>query len=128
MPSGAIETDIDKSENVFTAEDRPLAYDVVDSATPAVPLDVSAFDLIWELKVSLDAATALVTKATGGGGITVGDGVATNDRATVDLTDADTAGLKPGTYFHVLRRTNSANASWLSYGKITITSSGQTAP
>lgn len=122
---GAVETDIDKSEQWFTGEDRTIDYLVDDSA--GADLDVSGYALTWELKRSLDAATALITKTKAAGQIVVADGTGTNDKATVTITDTDTEGMKPGRYFHVLRRTDLGNEIWLAFGKVTLSSSGQTA-
>lgn len=122
---GAVEVNVDKSEQVFTGEDRPFEYSCVDSA--GAQLDVSSFALTWELKRSLDAAAALITKTVGSGITVSSDSGGTNNLATVVVSDTDTEGLKPGTYFHVLRRTDSTNEVWMSFGKVTISSSGQTA-
>ena len=121
---GAIETDVTKEKQFFTGEDRTFEYLCVDASD--VELDVSSYALTWELKRSLGSPTAVLTKTKAAGEIVITSGTGTNDVATVTLTDEDTEDLPSGRYFHVLRRTNAGSESWMSFGEVILTSSGQT--
>lgn len=118
---GAVEAKIQESEHWFIGEDRSIVIDVTSDGT--TPQTMTGWALTWEL-LTQRGGTVLITKATGGSGITIGNGSGTNDRATVVVTDVDTEGdgtandppLDPGTYFHVLRRTDSGSESVLAFG------------
>lgn len=93
-------------------EARTLRYDVVDSA--GSPQNMTGFALLWEL--ADQDGVVQVSKTSGGGGITIGNGDGTNDRATVTVAQADTEALTPGTYTHRLRRTDAGSELVLAYG------------
>lgn len=112
---GAAEAHVAESEHFFIGEDRSLVIDVTSDGT--TPQTMTGWALTWEL-MDRKGGTALITKATGGSGITIGNGSGTNDRATVVITDADTEAITQGagTYYHVLRRTDSGSETVLAFG------------
>lgn len=73
----------------------------------------------WSLAyVWRDVRGAIVfSKATGGSGITIGNGAGTNDRATTAIDAADTQGLA-GEYSWALWRTDSTNDDPLAVGTV----------
>lgn len=111
--------DIDASDGWFIGEDKVLTFTDEDGT------DMSSWSITYELKRSQFHSTALVTK-TVGSGITIGDGAATNDRATVAIADSDTEDNVPsgGTYYHQLRRTDAGNEKILARGDAVILESG----
>jgi hypothetical protein len=110
--SGGLQQDITVAENLFLGEDRTLQFTVTDAA--GVVVNITGWTLQWKLEAS-QGGTALVTK-TG----TVTDGP--NGVCTVTLAAADTVGLTAGPKWHVLARTDSGNASVLSYGAVALQS------
>lgn len=101
-------------------EDRVLHIDVLDAN--GLPQDMSGWSLDWEL-VDPGAGTAQITKTTGGGGITIGAGAGTNDRAIVVVDEADTQALAAtllAQYRHHLRRTDPGNQLVLAAGSVEI--------
>lgn len=66
--------------------------------------DISGFSLSWLVKkrVSDLDASALITKTTASGGITITDGP--NGICLVSVLDSDTINLAHGTYVHELKR------------------------
>lgn len=73
------------------AEDRPIQIDV-NQSDGTTPQTMTGWALTWEL-LDRENGTVLVTKTTGAGDITIGNGDGTNDRASFTLTDADIEGL-----------------------------------
>jgi hypothetical protein len=124
---GATESAITESQHLFVGEDRSLVFDVTSDGT--TPQTMTGWSLTWEL-LTRRGGTILITKSTGGSGITIGNGSGTNDRATVVVSDTDTEGIATtlgvdidqvaGTYFHVLRRTDSGSESVLAFGDVVL--------
>lgn len=67
-----------------------------DGMATGTPVDITGATITWTLRRSVENTVALVTKATPGG-IQITDGP--NGRFTINLADADTAGLL-GLYLH----------------------------
>ena len=61
------------------------------------PVNITDFTILWEVKKSYLSA-ALITKSTGGHGITITN--TTGGNFTVALAAADTKTLEPGSYLH----------------------------
>lgn len=72
----------------------------------------------WALAFVVRLGSSLVlSKATSGGGITIGNGSGTDDRATVAIADTDTAGWTAGRdYSWALWRTDDGSDTPLAYG------------
>ena len=100
--------------HVHAEEDRTVRHDVKDSADAAQTM--TGWALQWVL---YKGATVVFTKTTGGGGITIGNGAGTDDRATVTLTSANLTGLE-GTYYYELARTDTGNKLVLAKGFVQI--------
>ena len=120
----AIRFDIGKDEFFFIGEDTVITIDVVadDGVTPQ---NMAGWSLAWELKPlpSTAVASANISK-TVGSGITIGDGSATDDRATITIDDDDTEGLDAGVYYHQLRRTDAGAEVILTVGDALLRASG----
>lgn len=110
---GAIESPIRESEHWYIGEDRTLRYPVTES-DGSTAQTMTGWSLTWEL-LDRRGGTAVISKATGSG-IVIGDHNGTDDRAVVTILAADSEDLEPGTYWYVLRRTNSGNAAVLAFG------------
>lgn len=110
---GAKEAPIRESEHLFIGEDRTIRIDVVQS-DDTTPQAMTGWSLTWEL-LNRRGGTVLITKTP-----SIGNGSATDDRATITITDTDTEAIDPGTYFHVLRRTDAGGEAVLAFGDAVI--------
>ena len=113
---GAKEARIAESEHWMIGEDRTIRIDVVQS-DDVTPQTMTGWALTWEL-LDRRGGTVLLTKTTASG-IAIGNGAGTNDRATITVADTDIegiTGIAPGTFYHVLRRTDAGNEAVLAFG------------
>lgn len=97
----------------FVGQDTSLQFDVVNAAGTAQTMTGWALEFI--LRDQEDDAEVL-KKTVAGGGITIGNGSGTNDRATVVILRADTLALVPGAYDYALWRTDASNSVVLALG------------
>jgi hypothetical protein len=119
---------ITRTDQVFLDTDRILRYSVYQPApNAAVPQDVTGWSLAWVLRAV--GGAALITKTTGGGGITI-TGVYDTDpdvntqRVDVQLQASDTyndeavpaIAIAPGTYIYALKRTDAGQEDVLAWG------------
>ncbi len=130
----AREYNFEKTANIFVGEDKQVKFPVYDddSSEAVKPaLDVSGFAMTWILRKSDTAADALLTKATGGQGITVtgtfdADPSVNTQRVVVALADTDTADntgavlIKPGKYRYSLKRTDADSETILAFGNFVL--------
>ena len=121
--SGGIRADIDADQNVVIGEDRTINVDV-NQSDGSTAQTMTGWALAWYLS-ERPGSTILVTKTTGGSGITITNGDGTDDRAAITLTDTDTesgslADKATLTYHHELWRTDAGNESRLAYGKFVL--------
>lgn len=117
MASGGLRAPISASEQLFIGEDRPIEIAVVDEHNE--PVDMTGWALTWEL-LDEPGGNVIVSKTTPVG-IVIQDGENTegnNDAALISLFDTDTEGEGPGTYYHVLRRTDADNEVVLAEGPV----------
>lgn len=92
----------DQDFTIWEGDDEQLLFTTDDGS--GNPYNLAGASIEWAM--SLNAVSApIVTKSTGGGGITINN-PPTAGKFTVTLADADTAG-KPGTYYHEARVTDS---------------------
>ena len=105
---------IQQDDRLFRAEDKNLTFDIVDAA--GVAIDVSAFTMVYMLEELHDGATDILSKATGGAGITVGD--PSSARVTIAVKKADTEDLEPRVYRQALWRTDSVSPQLLAEGSV----------
>ena len=122
----AIRFDIGKDQHFYIGEDTVITFDVVED-DEITPQNMAGWGLTWEMKAlpSTPSASAVITK-TVGSGIAIGNGSATDDRATVTIDDDDTEGLTPGVYYHQLRRTDAGTEVILTVGDALLRASGVT--
>lgn len=118
MPEGGKRSDIDQSARIFVGEDRSPYWDVTQSDDTTAQT-MTGWALTFEV-LDKRAGTVQLTKTTGAGEITIGNGSGTDDRATVTLTDADTEALGAGKFYYQLRRTDAANETQIAYGDLII--------
>jgi hypothetical protein len=108
---------IAKTEFWFKGEDQDIRFDVKQSdGTTAQTM--TGWTLVWELKDSPEG-TVRITKTP-----SIGNGVGTDDRATVSVVDTDTESLGAGTYYHHLRRSDAGSEQILSHGDAVLLESG----
>lgn len=113
---------ITDGDNWFIGEDKNILIDVYDSAGATQAM--TGWALTWELKAAARSTSALISLTTAGLTITIGDGDGSDNRATIIIDDTDTEALKPGTYYHQLRRTDSLSEQILSHGSAVLKESG----
>ncbi len=106
---------IEAIDKWFIGADQVFEFTVDDGTDPpgATPVNISAYALEWVLRQDRDSAAAIITKTTGSG-IVITDGP--NGKCQVTVAAADTLAIKPGIYFHTLRRTGAGTAVPLSFG------------
>ena len=112
--------DIDDADNWFKTENKDIIWDVVDADED--PLAMTGWTLTFKLYAHQAASVAILTVVP-----TIGNGLATDDRATVATTPADTSALPAGLYVYELSRTDSGNAQVMAYGTATLKSVRNTA-
>ena len=88
------------SFEMYSGDTKTLAVAITDADGNAVTL--TGATCAYTIRTAITSTTALVTKATGGSGITV-----SGSTVTISLAPADTADLD-GTYYHELQITDSA--------------------
>jgi hypothetical protein len=96
----------------FIGDDITLRFTVYTSHARTTCLDVSLFAMAYALRRrNTDADTALISKSTANGTITVtgvfnSDPLVNTQRVLVSIVDTDTDGMSPGSYMHSLKRTD----------------------
>ena len=106
----AVETTL----TLYVGADQSLLIDVEQSDL-TTPQTMTGWALAFVLRSSDDRL--VVNKATGGSGITIGNGAGTNDRATVALADTDTTGWPAARAYSWARwRTDDSTDVPLAYG------------
>jgi len=123
---GVVNEDITKDAAWYVGEDKVLTFTVYTPGTTQAMIDadptlnrqnLTGYTLVWNLKKNRYAASVVLTKATGGNGITLlAQSGATLGQFTVTIARADTTGLKAGTYAHAAARTNAGNWDVVSEG------------
>lgn len=111
----AIRFDILESAEFFIGTDQPVNLNVKQS-DESTAQTMTGWALSWVI-TSVDKVTTHVTK-TVGSGITIQNGVGTDDQAAIQVDAADTASLSPGTYRHQLIRTDAGSVRVLTFGKL----------
>ena len=112
---GGIESSIAETQHLIIGEDRPLRWNVTDSAGSAQAMTG------WTLEFNLldqRGGTALVTKTP-----TIQNGNGTNDQAALTLTASDwtASGLdESGSRFYTLSRTDSGSVAVLAFGEVVV--------
>lgn len=110
----ATEVPIDESHGWFTGNDKMFEMPVV-TVNSAVQ-DITAWSLSWKFKRKVDDpdGSALVSKATSGGGITLT--YPTSGVCAVTISASDTRRLGAVQGVHELKRTDSGYEQVLHYG------------
>lgn len=97
---------------LWMAADQTPYWDVKTTEGGATPQAMTGWSVAFVVRRRSDNAL-VVSKATGGSGITIGDGVGTNDRATVTIGETDITGWTPGReYKGALWRTDTDVPLW----------------
>lgn len=132
----AYNRDIVAADKVFFDTDRKLRFtlyageptDAQIAAGTAVIQDATGMALIWVLKKTTKSATALISKTSGSGialtGVFNASPAINTQRVEVTLSDKDTyspnanppINIKPGPYFHALKRTDTGAETILCWG------------
>jgi hypothetical protein len=122
----ATQRNITRTDQVFLDTDRILRYTIFQPPPDqAVPQDVAAWSFAWVLRAV--GGAALITKTTGGFGITItgsynADPDVNTQRVDVQLQATDSydseaeLALAPGTYIYALKRTDAGQEDVLAYG------------
>lgn len=107
--------DIRDSDRFFTNTDFAVNF-TVKQADETTPQPITGWALSWILKqrATDPDGSAVLTKTTASGGITITNGPA--GQCVVTITDTDTASLKPGAYVHELKRTDPGSEAVLCSG------------
>lgn len=103
---------------LFQLADASLRIDVKTTDGGSTAQTMTGWALAFHVKRTTD--DAVVCSYTTASGITIGDGVGTNDRATVTVVDTDVTAA-PGTkYYWSLWRTDAGSDVPLAYGPCVI--------
>jgi hypothetical protein len=111
---------IGPEKQFFVGENKTVTLPVYgpDGATP---VDVTGWTLIYVVKkLEKPSATPLITKEVGAGITLTGSFNANNQRVVIEFDSDDTAVLKPGVYFHTLKRTDPDFEHVLFNGQLTL--------
>lgn len=115
----ALKFNIDESDRFFTNADKIIVFQVkqVDEVTAQA---IGGWALSWMLKRrATDAdASALITKTTGAGTVTITDGP--NGVCQIAVTDENTAAITAGFYVHELKRTDVGSETPLCEGTVVL--------
>lgn len=128
----SLDAPITADDRWHVGEDKTLSFVIYTDSTKTVVRDVTGFALSWKLATAPGQA-ALLTKATGGSGITI-SGVFNADpdvnTQVVDVAIADTdtqpdagSALPASTYYHELKRTDAGLEAVLAQGRVRLLSS-----
>lgn len=108
-----IREDILESDRWFTNEDRGIGYTCQDGAGDPVVMTGWALSWVMKRNASDADASAILTKTTAGGGITL----TSASRARVVIAAGDTDGtVRPRQYWIELKRTDAGNERVLARG------------
>lgn len=107
--------DIREGDRWFTNTDKTFTFTVRDDA--GVAKNVTGWTLSWVVKRTKETAdaSAIVTKTTTAGGITIVNAAAGIVRVTIAAADTD-ATVKARVYWHELKRTDTGLKAVLTHG------------
>ena len=113
---------IGDSEDWFLGEDKTLEFEIYNAS--GTIQDVTGWSLAWYVRTMGDSDKKILTKATGGSGVTItgsynSDPDTNTQRVGVAVADTDIENFQPGKYQHALWRTDAGNETVLSYGTLT---------
>jgi hypothetical protein len=102
-----LKMDIVQDDRFFMNSDYEIDC-YIKQADQTTAQDVSGWSLSWMLKKrESDAdASAVITKTTAGGGITIENGPLGYVRVLIADTDTQAVGIRAGVYMHELKRTD----------------------
>lgn len=115
IPEYTLDASGRKQVNFPPGAKRTHRIDVEDSAGAAQAMSGWTLAYVWRD----ERGNVVVSKATGGSGITVGNGSGTNDRATVTIDRTDTISLQ-GRYRWALWRTDGTDDDLLAEGTVVV--------
>jgi len=100
----------------FSGEDIVITDTVYD-------VDLTGETVVFVLKETPDATATLVSRSTGGSGVTLSYSSTTGDSTvTVTLTSSNTT-LAAGTYYYAIARTTAGKKAVLSFGELIVSQS-----
>lgn len=102
------------ADGFFRGEDKTIRFTIVDDQDPAVAVDVTGWNLEWNLQLE-DISTTNVLVKTSPVGINIFDAI--NGVVDVIFAAADLATQTRGDYFHSLRRTDPGSEAVLAEGE-----------
>ncbi len=119
----AVETNVTEDNHIFLGEDKILEFTVLDD-DEVTPIDVSGWDLLWDLrKADKTSGDALIEKTTAAGititGVYNVAPLVNTQRVLVTLADTDSDSsttLAAKTYRHALKRMDSGSETVLAFG------------
>lgn len=114
IPEFTIDGSGRKQVNFPAGSKRTHRIDVVDSAGSAQNMGGWSLAYVWRDSNGYP----VLSKATGGSGVTIGNGTGTNDRATVSIDRTDTSGLRGTKYDWALWRTDGTDDDVLAEGTL----------
>lgn len=111
------------SSDWFIGEDKIFAFTIYQKTAAGVltttPQDISGWALRWDLRRShLEGDPVVLSKSTGGSGITITSGPAGTGQ--IAIADTDTDALPPKLYYHALKRTDADSETVLLQGFATL--------
>jgi len=107
----------------FVGEDKIFAFTIYQKTAAGVltstPQNITGWALRWDMRrTDSEADPVVLTKASGGSGITITDGPNGQGQVLIDDTDTDT--LVPRLYRHALKRTDSGSETLLLWGSASL--------
>ena len=115
------ETDVPE-DDLILGTDFTFAVDLTSDGSPtgtAVALTGYALQFVLRRPNATETDIPLLSKTTGGGGITIGDGSGTDDRASIAIARADHLDIGPGWAEWALWRTDTNRV--LASGRVFLT-------
>lgn len=109
----------------FIGEDKTLRFTIYTTEAETAIQDVSGYALVFDLRKGVDDPTAVVSKTTEAGTITISgtyntDPDVNTQKVLVAILDSDTTALRPGEYAYSLKRTDDGSETILVTGTATL--------
>lgn len=92
--------------------------DIVVNVSIIPVVNITGWSLKFTMRKTLDILPILITKTTGGGGITITNGP--GGIFTITINDADTSSADVGQYLFDIQRTDAGGAQVLTIGNVTL--------
>lgn len=131
----AVAFDITADHHVFIGTAKDLEFVIYEDETQAAAIDITGWDLLWEMRLTDRSDTVLISKETGSptevaiAGTFNADPAQNTQKVTVHILADDTYAdwlsppevlVKPNIYRYALRRTDDGSEMILTFGEIQI--------